>query len=90
MEVVPELRSNALVPGSPTELVVDPEARVLLRRSVDLQPAQVLVVSHPECHFSQDAIRDIEADPVLREAFVNAKWLGPQHNNLKFDAFQRP
>jgi hypothetical protein len=89
IEAVPELRSAELVSQAPTELVVDPGARVLLRRSVDLQPAQVLVVSHPLCHFSQDAMRDIEADPVLREAFIKAKWLGPQHNNLKFDAFQR-
>jgi hypothetical protein len=89
IEAVPDLRSDVTVPGAPTEMVVDPGARALLRKSVDLEQVQVLVVSHPNCHFSQDAMRDIEADPVLREAFAHAKWLGPQHNNLKFDAFQR-
>jgi hypothetical protein len=90
LEATPELREADLAPGQPTELAVDPNARVLLRRSVDLQPAQVVVVSHPQCHFSHNAMRDIEADPVLREAFLkHAKWLAPQHDNLEFDAIQR-
>jgi hypothetical protein len=90
-EVLPELHEAAdLVPGHPTEWVVDPNARVLLRRNVDLQPAQVVVVSHPQCHFSQNAVRDIQADPVLRETFLeHAKWLAPQSNRLDFDVIQR-
>jgi hypothetical protein len=89
LEVAPDLRSAELVPGQPTELVVDQAARVLLRESVDLQPAQVVVVSHPRCHFSANAMRYIDADPALSAAFQHARWLAPQHNNLELDALQQ-
>jgi len=90
LEEAPDLREAVLLPGQPTKMVVDPTARVLLRRSVDLHPVQVVVVSHPRCHFSENAMRDIQADPVLRTAFLeHATWLAPQHDNLEFDAIQR-
>lgn len=91
LEVLPKLHEAAdLVPGQPTEWAVNPNKRELLRRSVDLQPVQVVVVSHPLCHFSQHAMRDIQADPVLREVFLkNAKWLAPQSNHLDLDVIQQ-
>jgi hypothetical protein len=62
-----------------------------LRRNVDLQrPAQVVIVSHPLCHFSQAAVQDIQADPVLDKVFrEHAKWLVPQDAHLYFDIMQR-
>jgi hypothetical protein len=91
LEVLPELHEAAdVVPGRPTEWVVDPNKRELLRKSVDLQSVQVVVVSHPLCHFSQRAMRDIQADPVLREIFLaKVKWMAPQSNHLDFDVIQQ-
>lgn len=45
------------------------------RIALDLGPAQVLVMAG--CHFSDDAAREIAADPVLGPAFrAHATWLG--------------
>jgi hypothetical protein len=92
LEPLPELREAAdLVAGQPTEWAVDPSRRELLRRSVDLhRPAQVVIVSHPLCHFSQAAVQDIQADPVLDKVFrEHARWLAPQDAHLNFDIVQR-
>jgi hypothetical protein len=89
LEAVPDLRSSVLVPGQPTELAVDPTARVLLRESVDMQLEQVVIVSHPRCHFSANAMQYIAADPVLRVALDHARWLAPQHDHLELDAIQQ-
>jgi hypothetical protein len=92
LEVLPELGDAPdLVAGWPTELVVDPVAPRLLRRSVDLhEPAQVVVVSHPLCHFSQAAMQEIQADPVLRKIFdAHAKWLAPQDPRFDVDVLRR-
>jgi hypothetical protein len=91
LQALPKLHeATDLVPGHPTEWAVNPNKRELLRRSADLQPVQVVVVSHPLCHFSQHAMRDIQSDPVLREVFLkHAKWLVPQSNRLDFDVIQQ-
>jgi hypothetical protein len=92
LEILPELQEAAdLEAGTPTEWVVDPSRRALLRRSVDLhQPAQVVIVAHPLCHFSQDAMQDIRADSVLGKAFgTHARWLAPQDMRINFDTLQR-
>jgi hypothetical protein len=92
LEVLPELREAAdLVAGRPTEWAVAPNKHELLRRSVDLhQPAQVVIVSHPSCHFSQAATQDIQSDPVLGKIFsAHARWLAPQDARVDFDVLQR-
>jgi hypothetical protein len=90
VEAVPVLRAAAgIEPGQPTEWVVDPDRPELLRRGVDLRPAQVLVVSHPRCHFSRAAMHDIEADPALRQVFhAHARWLAPPGGSFSVDAIQ--
>jgi len=77
-------------PGSPTELVLSADKKTWLRTTVDLQQdSQIVVVSHPLCHFCQYAIRDIEADSVLRGLFArHALWIAPQDGNLDLDDFQ--
>jgi hypothetical protein len=92
LEPLPALHEAAdLVAGQPTEWAVDPDRHALLRRSVDLhRPAQVVIVSHPSCHFSQAAMQDIQADSVLGEVFrEHARWLAPQGAHLYFDVVQR-
>lgn len=90
VEAVPALREAAgIEPGQPTEWVVAPDRPELLRRGVDLRAAQVVVVSHPRCHFSRDAMRDIADDPVLAQAFdAHARWLAPPDGSFSLDAIQ--
>jgi hypothetical protein len=91
VEAVPVLREAAgIEPGQPTEWVVAPARPELLRRGVDLRATQVLVVSHPRCHFSRAAMHDIEADPTLRQVFdAHARWLAPHDGSFSLDAIQR-
>jgi len=50
------------------------------RIGLDLGPTQVLVMAG--CHFSDDAAREIAADPVLGPAFrAHATWLGTPPGN---------
>ena len=91
VESVPTLQEAAGAgAGGPTELVVSAERRELMRQPVALDlPVQIVVIAHPLCHFSQDASRDIKADPVLNAIFQDhAKWVAPQGRDLKFDLFQ--
>jgi len=82
---LPEIHdATDLGEGQPTVLVVEPRTHTLLRRGVDLQQAaQVVIVSHPGCHFSQAAIGDISADVVLSKGFSeHATWVAPQDSHL--------
>jgi hypothetical protein len=91
-EVLPEFReAEDIQADGPTEWVVHPTKYELLRRNVALRDAiKVVVVSHPLCHFSRAAMRDIQADPVLRELFsAHAKWLAPQDGRLNVTAIQK-
>lgn len=90
-EVLPDVHeADHLVPGRPTEWSVNPDKRELRRNSVDMRSVHIVIVSHPLCHFSQSAMRDIQADPVLSEIFLdNAKWLAPQSNRIDFDVIQK-
>lgn len=76
---------------SPTELTLDLDRHELVRRSVDLhQAALIVVVGHPSCHFTQNAIRDIQADPVLGDVFrAHAIWLAPQESAFDWDQFEQ-
>ncbi|HMG55608.1 MAG TPA: hypothetical protein VK601_19050, partial [Kofleriaceae bacterium] len=90
-DALPELNEAVdLTVGRPTEWTVDPHKRALLRRNAALDAVQIVVVSHPLCHFSQAAMRDIQADPVLGEVFrVHAKWLAPPDGSIHFDVVQK-
>lgn len=91
MDPVPEFRvADTLPAGWPTELVVSQERHELVRRSVDVTaPAQIVVIAHPSCHFSSDAMLAIEQDPVLADVFRNhAKWLAPVDFSFDFDVIR--
>lgn len=48
--------------------------------------AHVVVVSHPNCHFSNNSIQDISADPQLKEVMKkNTTWLMPQDRRIDFE-----
>ena len=80
MEALPVIRAAAnLASGAPTELVVDAHEAAVTRQAVELStPAQIVVIGHPDCHFTSNAATAIEADPVLRDVFRgHAKWIAP-------------
>lgn len=83
--------ASGLAAGLPTELALDLDRHELLRRSVDLhRAAQIVVVGHPSCHFTQNAMQDIQADPVLGGIFrSHARWLAPQESVFDWDAFEQ-
>ena len=50
-------------------------------------PAQIVVVTSTGCHFSANAARDIEADPLLRDVFREyGQWVAPPSEITAFDA----
>ncbi len=90
-ELIPELREPPRsIAGQPSEWKVDPREARLIRAPVDLQPAQVVVVSHPNCHFSQSAAAAIQSDPVLGPIFAaHSRWLAPQDSSFALEAHRR-
>jgi hypothetical protein len=87
-EALPAIREAEAIPlGLPSEWAIDPADRALIHRRVRLdENAQLVVVSHPTCHFSQQAVADIEQEPDLRAAVVaHGTWLAPQSNHLDID-----
>ncbi|HJR72088.1 MAG TPA: hypothetical protein VJ806_00425 [Luteimonas sp.] len=83
---------SELGPGfkeGPTELVVEKSGSVLIRRPAAIRSGtDIFVVAHPLCHFTQAAIRDLEADPALRQLFAtHSKWIAPQGRETDFAVF---
>lgn len=74
-----------LAVDAPSEWAVHPQRHELLRRPVSGLPSTgIVVVGHPFCHFTQDAVRDIEADPLLAGLFAaHAKWIAPQSGRMR-------
>lgn len=85
------LETPQLTYSGPTEWVVSADKQELLRRPVNLNPAvQIVVISHPLCHFSQNAVSYIQSDPLLNKLFIeHAKWLAPQSGELNVKTFQQ-
>jgi hypothetical protein len=76
---LPRFRDEARGDG-PTELVVTSDA--LIRRSIPMTGAQIIVISHPGCHFSAAAKNEIGNDAVLAQIFADhARWLVPQESS---------
>jgi hypothetical protein len=76
--------------GQPSLWVVTPgtRKRELVRFRFNVRaPAQVIVLASTGCHFSADAARDIEADPLLRDLFREyGQWVAPPSEVTAFDA----
>jgi hypothetical protein len=92
LDALPTFReASGIKAGEPTEWIVNPVAPELLRQPFAIDAsAQVLVVGHPLCHFSQNAVRDIFADPQLGAVFAeHAHWLAPPDQHLKVELFQQ-
>lgn len=74
-----------------TEMVVGEAGASLTRQEAKIDSdTTVFVVGHPRCHFTQRAVRDIEADPRMRTIFrQHAKWIAPQDRELDFSVFDQ-
>ena len=87
----PSMRSFGRIRhGQPSLWVVAPGTRTreLVRFRLNIRaPAQVIVLASTSCHFSANAARDIEADPLLRELFREyGQWVAPPDEVTAFDA----
>ncbi len=77
--------------AGPTAWAISPNQYRLVHQAVDLDvPARVVVVAHPFCGFSRQAMEDIESDPVLGPLFAeHARWLAPQSGRLDIEQLQQ-
>jgi hypothetical protein len=67
----------------------DPNEVVQRRVDVDAGP-RIVVVSHPLCHFSRNAMSAIAADDTLAPLFrSHATWIAPQNGRLNLPVLQR-
>jgi hypothetical protein len=87
----PSMRSFSRIRnGQPSLWVVTPgtRKRELVRFRFNIRaPAQVIVLASTGCHFSANAARDIEADPLLRDLFREyGQWVAPPSEVTAFDA----
>jgi len=87
----PSMRSFSRIRSDqPSLWVVTPgtRKRELVRFRFNLRaPAQVVVLASTGCHFSANAARDIEADPLLRDLFREyGQWVAPPDEVTAFDA----
>jgi hypothetical protein len=75
--------------GQPSLWVATPgtRKRELVRFRFNTRaPAQVIVLASTGCHFSANAARDIEADPLLRDLFREyGQWVAPPSEVTAFD-----
>ncbi len=61
----------------------------LVRDEIDLhKPKQIVVVASANCHFSQDAISELEKDSDLKARLAGAMWLAPLDDLLQFSEMQ--
>lgn len=83
-------KTRAFDEATAAELVVEQSGSVVKARNVELAADyRIIVVSG--CHISQDAVKEIDANPVLREAFLkgNTIWLAPADRNFDLEQIQK-
>lgn len=71
-------------------LKVAPVGNEVSGSQVDLDKGvRILVVAHPLCHFTQNAMAAIESDPALAKAFEQASvWVAPADRGVDLVPFQ--
>ncbi len=88
LEKLPEIASAPDLDASlPSEFVLAGNGALRWQNFNPAGRTFVLVVADPLCHFTQDALKAIHADPILRQYFAgNSKWLRPDGLSLDLDA----
>lgn len=86
LAAAPQFRSRAIA-GRHDVLV--PSGGRLEIENVDVERgSRVVVVAHPLCHFTRDAMKAIDADPFVKKAMhSHAVWIAPPDRNMDFTAF---
>ena len=73
--------------AGPSEWRFNHDASTMTRVPLDLRGVDVLVISHPQCGFSQRAATEIAADAELRAIFQRSHWLAPQDGRIDPQAY---
>jgi hypothetical protein len=90
-EVLPAVRADPEPARAPSVWVPGETPHEVVQRRVDLGAGPgIVVVSHPSCHFSRNAVSAIAADDVLGPTFrSHATWIAPQSGTLDLPVLQR-
>ncbi len=79
--LLPERHTDAsFADDAPAEWLLSADGKRMTRRAVPFGSGLTLiVVSHPQCHFSQRAVEAISKDPALAETFARrGHWITPR------------
>lgn len=82
---VPEIEGTLVEGSGPSALVLSEDGASMSQQPIVLNGAlDIVVIGHPSCHFSNDAVAAIEANPRLRGVFTrHARWVMPQDGNMQ-------
>lgn len=73
----------------PTIWEVSSTEATLTRKPLNLvNGPRVIVIAHPLCHFTQDAVRDIEGSELGTSLLPISTWIAPQDRRLDIQVFQ--
>lgn len=92
VENLPELKEFEIKAFSGrTELAISVTENILERRMVEFGVGpQIIIVSHPVCHFSQNALMDIFNDVEITQAIDgHVKLIAPQDRTLGLEPFRK-
>lgn len=90
-EALPAVRIDPAAAHGPGVWVPGDDPQEVVQRRVDVAAGpRIVVVSHPSCHFSRNAMSAIAADDVLGPVFrSHAMWIAPQSGMLNLPVLQR-
>jgi hypothetical protein len=90
MEQIPSLQSlSTLDQPGPKAWFVDNNKDSISLMPIDLRGVHIVVVGHPLCHFTRNAIAFLSQDAQLRSIFDRyAIWLAPPSKKLSIHLFQ--
>lgn len=82
MEKAPLITGQRGPAHEPSRLTIAPRGTALNYERVDLKGKVLVVIAHPLCHFSVNAVREISEQPLLSQIFKDAIWLAPPGTRL--------
>jgi hypothetical protein len=92
LEDLPDIEVNANIPEGATALwVTSDDKKQLSRLAMAYSPDwEIIIISHPLCHFSRNALEYIKRDKELMEVIKNKiRLIAPQDASLNFDVLQK-
>lgn len=91
LEVLPAVREDPEPAEGPSVWSLSDDPNEVVHRRVDIERGpRIVVVSHPRCHFSRNAVAAIASDDVLGPVFRSyATWIVPPSGTLNLPVLQR-